>query len=285
MKTGKILSAVLSGAASALLTAGVLTASAETTVGISADQAGDNEKVQVTITFQSDDKDLGSLGGALYYDDSLLEFTSGDGSGGGGIVNFQAFPMDESGIITIELGFEPKASGISGLYIENCYVFSYDGIVLAEPTAETTIQFTAGETAPATDESKPETTVSETTAPAEKDAPESSLAAETTTTTMKEENGTAETEAPIETEAAAVTEVSEEVSHQETQETDEETEINDESSPKSSSSLSQPDTDDKYKRTLNPALAIVLVVLVVSLVMVIVHLKNSLGKSRKKRRK
>ena len=83
----------------------VITAHAETYDSISVSDtpsAGDNFTVTVSI---SSDSDIGYLQSTLEYDESVIEFVSGDAMGGGGIVNVKGFPTDDAKSVSCVLTF------------------------------------------------------------------------------------------------------------------------------------------------------------------------------------
>ena len=113
----------------------VITAHAETYDSISVSDtpsAGDNFTVTVSI---SSDSDIGYLQSTLEYDESVIEFVSGDAMGGGGIVNVKGFPTDDAKSVSCVLTFKALAEGDSTLTLSNGYVFSPDGVVLEETSS------------------------------------------------------------------------------------------------------------------------------------------------------
>lgn len=124
---------------------------------------------EITVTF-SGDKNIGWVDTNLIYDDSALEFISGDGAnGGGGILTIKDFPDSESKQITVALKFKALKNGSSELNLSNCAIFADDSSLIGSPTAYASI--TADDSA-----------VTTTTALPPDDSSETDSSSETTTT-------------------------------------------------------------------------------------------------------
>ncbi|MBO4865372.1 MAG: cadherin-like beta sandwich domain-containing protein [Ruminococcus sp.] len=112
------------------------------------------ENFTVTVKIESD-SDIGYLNSSLEYDDSVIEFTSGDAWGGGGLITLYSFPGEDSGVIDCVLNFTAVGEGDSSITLTNGYVFSTDGSVLAQPasSASVHVEGTAEDTPPDTNDS------------------------------------------------------------------------------------------------------------------------------------
>lgn len=137
------------------------------------------EEFEVSIVF-SGDKNIGWVDTNLTYDDSAVQFISGDGAnGGGGILTIKDFPDSQSSEVKVTLRFKALKKGSSEMHISNCAIFADDSSLIGSPTAYASV--TAGEPS--------ETTV--TTLPPE--SPDESSAESTSETTSTSVVTTVET--------------------------------------------------------------------------------------------
>ncbi|MBR1862606.1 MAG: cadherin-like beta sandwich domain-containing protein [Ruminococcus sp.] len=108
----------------------------------------EGEELTVTLTFAEEDN-IGYVSSQLYYDESCLEFVTGDAVGGGGLLNIRAFPVEDPTEVTLSLTFRTLSAGYSALELRDSYVFSPDGIVLDTPEATQIVEVSlSGEVAP-----------------------------------------------------------------------------------------------------------------------------------------
>lgn len=354
MKLKKLLavafSAVIMGAASAL------TAFADPEANIKIEQPkkkGDTFNVTVSVDA---DEDIGYMQSQLYYDERVIEYVSGDAVGGGGLINLQGFPNEAGGPVTLELQFQVVGEGSTDISVENCLVFSLDGVVIGQPEASQTVALTDTDDTGDTEDSdvdedesseSPESSEDDSSEDDSSDTDETGMPASGVLIMLMTDNGVLEPEfkfdvfdyevyvdnsveevvlTPVpaspddkvtisgddhcevgenrrtitvvgdddiaitytitiiraEPEAVSSEESSEVVSEQteETISSDVSSEAT--SSGKTDSNTSEP---DKYKRLLNPALAIVLVVLVVSLVIILMWISSIRKKNKRRRRR
>lgn len=102
------------------------------------------ENFTVSVTFSAEDN-IGSVQSQLTYDDSLIEFVSGDNAaGGGGTLTVNGFPDSESDEVTFSFTFVGISEGTARLDIENCAIYSYDGSLLGSPTAYANVTVSGG---------------------------------------------------------------------------------------------------------------------------------------------
>lgn len=294
---------------------------------------GDTFTVTISVTNDSGD-DIGYLQASLEYDDTVIEFVSGDAVGGGGLISVHTFPADQPDSISCDLTFKAVGSGDTALTLSNGYVFSAEGDVLSEPSAAAIVHV-GGDTV--------------TEAPPEESSaaedPDDSSEAETVTEAPEESEPETETEeeAPPEpivmgylteltcdagelspefaynvfeytvhvgysTETAELNATAAAFSDVITYSDGGALEVGDNirtvtvtaedgtenvytvniirAAGSSSADSSSKAERDKYKDMLNPALAIVLITLVVALFIVIMWVRGNLnGKNKKKKRK
>ncbi|MBQ8965280.1 cadherin-like beta sandwich domain-containing protein [Ruminococcus sp.] len=117
-----------------------MTAAADTieTLNVPSSQiTGDTFPVQITI---NSDQNIGYMQAVLNYDDSIIEFVDGDAVGGGGAITVNTFPMSNPDQIDCVLNFRAVGEGYSDITLGNGYVFSPDGIVLAELNSTASVE-------------------------------------------------------------------------------------------------------------------------------------------------
>ena len=135
------------------------------------------ENFNVSITF-SGSENIGSVDASMSYDDSAVQFVSGDNSsGGGGIVTIKGFPDSPSDSVTFSMTFKALKQGSSNMNLTNCSIFSEDGTSIGSPTAyaNITVAQGAGESNTAVSSEKPdETSVSESQATTQQTTSETS---------------------------------------------------------------------------------------------------------------
>jgi hypothetical protein len=105
------------------------------------------QQFTVSVEFTASDN-IGTVQAALTYNETYMEFVSGDGtSGGGGILNIRDFPSTETDTMTLDLTFTALREGSSQINLTNGSVISPDGVGLSSSiTAYATI--TIGPSAP-----------------------------------------------------------------------------------------------------------------------------------------
>ena len=102
------------------------------------------ENFNVSITF-SGSENIGSVDASMSYDDSAVQFVSGDNSsGGGGIVTIKGFPDSPSDSVTFSMTFKALKQGSSNMNLTNCSIFSEDGTSIGSPTAYANITVAQG---------------------------------------------------------------------------------------------------------------------------------------------
>lgn len=289
------------------------------------------QEFAVSITFSAD-SNIGSVQATLNYDDSVVEFVSGDNaSGGGGVLTVNGFPDEPSAEVTFEFSFRTLAQGTAAFDLTNCAVYSPESDLIGAPTAYANVTVGGDKvetTTEVTTTSKPEETTEETGKTSEGipdkgvltsltvdkgeltpafaynvydykvyvDNSVDNVEIEGTTASPSDYiwyTGTSECVVGENVRTISVTDVDgnkttytitiiRAAADGETVQT----ETADESAVKKSdsSSLSSSETDDpmeSYKKLLNPALAIVLVVLVIALFVVIIWIRGKIkgGKS------
>ncbi len=339
-----------------------LTAYADTGAAIECDKNvanGELFKVEVTI---NSDEDIGLLSANLSYNEEVIEFVDGDGSGGGGHINVQGFPDTDPQILTLTLYFQAVGQGDSQLMLQNAYVFSPEGIVIGNPGVSANVTVTGEvevttadivlETEPTTDtttETQPTATEAPETAPVQTNEPAVTQAPEETETVAESTETEPTSDVPLQGVLVSLTvdhgklvpdfsydvydytvNVGYEVDNVEIEgvtaspydyiwyegssecavgenirtitvtdsngistaytvriiRAEEGQAVSEEESSEvtkdSSAASSRKDNSEKYKKTLNPALAIVLIVLVVSLVIIIMWTVGRFKKLKKK---
>lgn len=289
------------------------------------------QEFAVSITFSAD-SNIGSVQATLTYDDSAVEFVSGDNaSGGGGVLTVNGFPEEMSAEVTFEFSFRALAQGEAAFELTNCAVYSPESDLIGSPTAYAKVTVGGDKvetTTEVTTTSKPEETTENTKKPSDGIPDKGVLTAltvdkgeltpafaynvydykvyvdnsvdnveiEGTTASLSDYiwyTGTSECAVGENVRTITVTDVDgNETTYTvtiiraadgetvQTETKDEESKIK---KPDSSSLGSSKNEDpmDPYKKLLNPALAIVLVVLVIALFVVIIWIKGKVkgGKS------
>ncbi len=103
------------------------------------------EEFTVSVQFTAD-SNIGTVQAAVTYDESCMQFISGDGtSGGGGILTIRDFPSEESSEMTLDLKFKALKESSSQLNLTNASILSPDGESLSHSvTAYATVTIGAG---------------------------------------------------------------------------------------------------------------------------------------------
>lgn len=127
-----------------------LTAAAEATavLGFSASTIQIGDTLTVTVKF-SDTDSVGGVEATLSYDDSLLEFVSGnDANGAGGSVRIVGWSTQATAVqsLSYALTFKAKAAGSALIRVEESAVYSFDSKLVGNPTAGARVTITTKET-------------------------------------------------------------------------------------------------------------------------------------------
>lgn len=103
------------------------------------------EEFTVSVQFTAD-SNIGTVQAAVTYDESCMQFISGDGtSGGGGILTIRDFPSEESSEMTLDLKFKALKESSSQLNLTNALILSPDGESLSSSvTAYATVTIGVG---------------------------------------------------------------------------------------------------------------------------------------------
>lgn len=133
-----------------LLLALPLAVSAEATavLGFSASSIQVGDSLTVTVKF-SDSDSVGGVEATLSYDDSILEFVSGnDANGAGGKVRIVGWSTQATAVksLSYSLTFKAKAAGSALIRVDESAVYSFDSNLVGNPTAGARVTVTTKET-------------------------------------------------------------------------------------------------------------------------------------------
>ncbi|NBI64419.1 hypothetical protein D3Z38_15525 [Clostridiales bacterium] len=147
---------------SAMIPAAVFGASSS--VSISGSGSADVGKtVTVTVTYKG--SSLGYVNGQLTYDNSKLQYLSGGSSqGDAGLVELKAYADDASGKLSFHVKFKAVDAGNTGLNLETLETQNLDGDQdMGQPSASKTVNVKAAPTTAEAEDSTTEETTEETT--------------------------------------------------------------------------------------------------------------------------
>ncbi|MBQ8982152.1 MAG: cadherin-like beta sandwich domain-containing protein [Lachnospiraceae bacterium] len=153
----------------------VLAATGNVSIAVSAGQLNVGDALSVTVTISSD-APIGAYSMAVSYDPSVLEYTGGDGNGGGGTVNIAGYGDGSATRLSAQLSFKAIANGSSSLATSGSDAYAYDETVLSMNHASTVVTVSAPTT-------QAPTTQTATEAPSTSTASDGTTAASATDTT------------------------------------------------------------------------------------------------------
>lgn len=131
----------------------VYAASGNVSIAVSASQLNVGDTVNVTITLSSDAA-IGAYSMAVSYDPSVLEYSGGDGNGGGGTVSIAGYGDGSTTRLSANLSFRAVANGRSSIATSGSDAYAYDETVLSMSHASTVITVSAPTTATTNTESQ-----------------------------------------------------------------------------------------------------------------------------------
>lgn len=109
-------------------------ASPTAVIAFSSNSLSVNSTLTVTVSFSADS--VGAVDATLSYDNTILEFVSGnDASGGGGLVRIAGYATSQVKSLRYTLTFKALKAGSSTIRIESSSVYSWDEQLLGNPTA------------------------------------------------------------------------------------------------------------------------------------------------------
>ena len=109
------------------------TGTADFSIPDDAVKKGETVSIPINITT---DSNIGLINANVSYDDSILQFQPSDNvSGGGGVLNINAFPDSPSKSMTVTLKFKALSDGVCNVNLTNCNITSDDGTLIGSPTA------------------------------------------------------------------------------------------------------------------------------------------------------
>ncbi|MBR1567522.1 MAG: cadherin-like beta sandwich domain-containing protein [Lachnospiraceae bacterium] len=120
----------------------VYAASGNVSIAVSASQLNVGDTLSVTITVSSD-APIGAYSMAVSYDSSVLEYTGGDGNGGGGTVSIAGYGDGSATRLSANLSFRAIANGSSAIATSGNDAYAYDETLLSMSHASTRITVTA----------------------------------------------------------------------------------------------------------------------------------------------
>lgn len=125
-----------------------VSAEAAVVLGFSASSIQVGDSLIVTVKF-SDSDSVGGVEATLSYDDSVLEFVSGnDANGAGGKVRIVGWSTQATAVksLSYSLTFKAKAAGSALIRVDESAVYSFDSNLVGNPTAGARVTVTTKET-------------------------------------------------------------------------------------------------------------------------------------------
>lgn len=127
---------------------------AESTVSISIQPKGTiavGDSITAIVSFSSNAQNIEKVTGVIQYDDTILQFHSGDATGGSGQITIEKRSADTATqSLTLTLHFTAKKAGLSSLSLINSAVYS-DEVgepLIGHPVASTSVTVTSLEPSP-----------------------------------------------------------------------------------------------------------------------------------------
>lgn len=116
---------------------------ADTSAGISlsAPEVSVGDTITVTVNFISNNENITSVSGTITYDETVIEFISGDGaSGGAGNIPLNYSAPTPSQSLSAVLTFRAVKAGTTSISLGNCTIYTDGGVSIGNPSATSEIK-------------------------------------------------------------------------------------------------------------------------------------------------